>query len=84
MASILVAFPKGVSAAPIRFDQVIQIVNARPAQGPSSTSTLLVAGGTTNPLVADDDERCDGHCGDDRLHADAPLRRLPDAVQPKP
>jgi hypothetical protein len=57
LLSILAAFTKGVSAAPIRFDQVIQIVDAKPAPAQGGTvSSLVVAGAYTNPLLGDDDD----------------------------
>ena len=58
VASILGCFTRGVTAAPIRFDEVVQVVNARPAQAQTATfSTLIVAGGYTNPLIDDDDDK---------------------------
>ena len=57
LVSILGCFTKGVVAAPVRFNEVVQIVNARPAQAQTNTfSTLMVAGGYSNPLLADDDD----------------------------
>ena len=71
VVSILACFTKGVSASPIRFDQVVQIVNARPAQAQTGTfSTLVVAGGYSNPLLADDDDdkkKKDGQTQDGRV-----------------
>src|SRR5436190_9430005 len=56
VASILGAFTKSVFAEPIRFDQVVQIVDARPAKVQSgAVSTLVVANGYNNPLLADAD-----------------------------
>jgi hypothetical protein len=44
------------NAEPIRFGQVVQIIDARPGQAQNPTfSTLVVAGGYTNPLLGDDD-----------------------------
>ncbi len=56
MASILAGFTK-VGAAPIRFDQVIQIVNAQPGKSESGAfSRLRVAGDYSFLLVGDDDD----------------------------
>src|SRR5689334_4937065 len=66
--SILTAFSKGVSAGPIRFDQVTQIVDARPAEAQSSTfSSLVVSSGFSNPLLPDDDETKKPQQQDDRV-----------------
>ncbi len=56
MASILAAFTK-VNAGPVRFDQVVQIVNARPDKAGMSTFTRLhVAGDYSFLLIGDDDD----------------------------
>jgi len=53
VASILAGFSK-VSAGPVRFDQVVQIVNARPGQASTGTfSRLAVAGDYSSILVND-------------------------------
>ena len=57
MASILAGFTK-VSAGPVRFDQVIQIVNARPGKAETSLfSRIRVAGDYGSIFVADDDDK---------------------------
>ncbi len=57
MASILAGFTK-VSAGPVRFDQVIQIVNARPGKAETGLfSRIRVAGDYGPVFVADDDDK---------------------------
>ena len=56
VASILAGFTK-VSAGPVRFDQVVQIVNAKPGQASTGMfSRLAVAGNYDAFLVGDDDD----------------------------
>lgn len=57
VASIMAAFTK-VNAGPIRFVQVVQIVNARPDKAETSMfSRLRVAGDYSFLLVGDDDDK---------------------------
>ncbi|MFM9904991.1 MAG: PEP-CTERM sorting domain-containing protein [Pyrinomonadaceae bacterium] len=56
MASILAGFTK-VTAGPVRFDQVVQIVDARPGKAETGMfSRLAVAGDYSAILVNDDDD----------------------------
>ena len=56
VASVLAGFTK-IDAAPIRFDQVVQIMNARPGKAETGTfSRLRVAGDYTFLISADDDD----------------------------
>lgn len=56
MASILVGFTK-VNAGPVRFDQVVQIVNAKPGKAETGMfSRLAVSGDYSAFLVAGDDD----------------------------
>lgn len=66
VASVLAGFTK-VSAGPVRFDQVVQIVNARPGKAETSTfSRLRVAGDYTFLFSPDDD--------DDKKKKEAPVQ----------
>lgn len=57
VASILAGFTK-VSAGPVRFDQVTQIVNARPGKAETGLfSRIRVAGDYGSIFVADDDDK---------------------------
>ena len=53
IASILACFTR-LDAAPVRFDQVVQIVNARPGSADSSTFSRLRLTGEYTFLAADD------------------------------
>ncbi len=56
VASVLAGFTK-IDAAPIRFDQVVQIMNARPGKAETGTfSRLRLAGDYTFLISADDDD----------------------------
>ena len=56
VVSILAGFTK-VSAGPVRFDQVIQIVNAKPGKASTGMfSKIAVAGDYNSILVGDDDD----------------------------
>ena len=56
MVSILAGFSQ-VSAGPVRFDQVVQVVNAKPGKASTGTfSTLRVAGDYGSILIDDDDD----------------------------
>jgi hypothetical protein len=56
VVSVLAGFSK-VSAGPVRFEQVVQIVNARPGKAETATfSRLRVAGDYTFLFSPDDDE----------------------------
>ena len=56
MVSILAGFSQ-VSAGPVRFDQVVQVVNAKPGKATTGTfSRLAVAGDYSSILVNDDDD----------------------------
>ena len=56
VASILVGFTK-VNAGPIRFDQVVQVMNAKPGKAETGLfSRLRVAGDYGSVFVADDDD----------------------------
>jgi hypothetical protein len=57
MVSVLAGFTK-INAGPIRFDQVVQIVNARPGKASTGTfSRLRVADDYTFVLADDDDDK---------------------------
>lgn len=57
VVSILVGFTK-VNAAPVRFDQVVQVVNARPGDaGTSVFSSLRLAGDYSFPIDDDEDNK---------------------------
>jgi hypothetical protein len=53
IASILACFSR-IDAAPVRFDQVVQIVNARPGSSDAGFSRLRVA--DDNPFMVSDDD----------------------------
>ncbi len=56
MASILAGFTQ-VTAGPVRFDQVIQVVNAKPGKATTGMfSQLRVAGDYSSILINDDDD----------------------------
>lgn len=56
VVSILAGFTK-VTAGPVRFDQVVQIVNAKPGKATTGAfSRLAVAGDYSSILVGDDDD----------------------------
>ncbi|MBK7394619.1 MAG: PEP-CTERM sorting domain-containing protein [Chloracidobacterium sp.] len=56
MVSILAGFSQ-VSAGPVRFDQVVQVVNAKPGKATTGTfSRLAVAGDYSSILISDDDD----------------------------
>jgi len=56
MASILAAFAT-VNAAPIRFDQVTQVINARPEKAATTSIMQLRITGDYNFLFGDDDDK---------------------------
>lgn len=57
VASVLAGFTK-VNAGPLRFDEVVQIVNARPGKAESSMfSRLAVAGSMSSVFDGDDDKK---------------------------
>lgn len=55
VASILASFTK-VEAGPIRFDQVVQVVNARPDTANAASITRLVVGNEYSFLISGDDD----------------------------
>lgn len=56
VASILASFTK-VTAGPVRFDQVVQIVDARPGKAASASLTrLAIAGDYSSILVSEEDD----------------------------
>ena len=55
MASILAGFTK-IDAAPIRFDQVVQILNARPGTPETGSFAQLRVAGNYTFLIGDDDD----------------------------
>ncbi len=55
MASILVGFTQA-NAAPIRFDQVVQVLNARPEKAGSGSFAQLRVAGDFSFLIDDDDD----------------------------
>jgi len=58
VASILAGFTSSINAAPIRFDQVVQVINARPGKtGTGSLTQLRVAGDYSFLFGDDDDEK---------------------------
>ena len=56
MVSILAGFTK-INAGPVRFDQVVQIVNARPGKAETGTFSRLRVSGDYTFLVGDDDDK---------------------------
>ena len=67
MASVLAGFTK-ISAGPVRFNDVVQIVNARPGKAEMGTfSRLRVAGDYTFLFSSDDDD-------DDKKKKDVPVQ----------
>ena len=55
MASILAGFTT-INAAPIRFDQVVQVINARPGKSGTGSLTQLKVAGDYSFLFGDDDD----------------------------
>src|SRR3982751_6141092 len=56
VVSVLAGFTK-ISAGPVRFDQVIQIVNAKPGKASTGMfSRIAVAGDYSSILIGDDDD----------------------------
>ena len=55
VASIMATFTK-VDAAPIRFDQVVQVVNARPDKADAGTFSRLTVAGNYSFLIGGDDD----------------------------
>ena len=55
VASIMAGFTK-VSAGPVRFDQVVQVMNVRPGMAETSSFTRLRVAGDYTFLVGDDDD----------------------------
>jgi hypothetical protein len=55
VASILTAFTK-VDAAPIKFDQVVQVVNARPDKANTGSISRLMVGNNYSFLISGDDD----------------------------
>lgn len=55
MASILAGFTQ-INAAPIRFDQVVQVLNARPEKSGSGSFAQLRVAGDFSFLIGDDDD----------------------------
>jgi hypothetical protein len=67
MASVLAGFTTA-SAAPIRFDQVVQVINARPEKAASTAiSQLRIAGDYSFLFGGDDDPKKGSHPQDDRV-----------------
>ncbi|MFN0279929.1 MAG: PEP-CTERM sorting domain-containing protein [Pyrinomonadaceae bacterium] len=56
VASILAGFTTTINAAPIRFDQVVQVLNARPEKSGTGSFTQLRVAGDYSFIVGDDDE----------------------------
>jgi hypothetical protein len=58
VASVLAGFTK-VNAGPLRFNEVVQIVNARPGKAESSMFSRLVVAGSMSSVIddADDDKK---------------------------
>ncbi len=56
MASILAGFTTTINAAPIRFDQVVQVINARPGKSGTGSITQLKIAGDYSFLFGDDDD----------------------------
>ncbi|MGB7200867.1 MAG: PEP-CTERM sorting domain-containing protein [Pyrinomonadaceae bacterium] len=57
VATVLAGFTK-VNAGPLRFDEVVQIVNARPGKAESSNfSRLAIAGSVSSNVDGDDDTK---------------------------
>lgn len=55
VASVLAGFTK-VSAGSLRFDEVVQIVNARPGKAESSNFSRLVVAGSLSSFIVDGDD----------------------------
>lgn len=55
IASIMMAFTR-VDAAPVRFDQVVQVVNARPEKATTSSISRLMVADQYSFLISDDDD----------------------------
>ncbi len=55
IVSILAAFTK-INAGPVRFDQVVQIVNARPGKASTGSFSRLRVAGDHSFVLADDDD----------------------------
>lgn len=55
VASILAGFTK-VNAGPLRFDEVVQIVNAKPGKAESSMFSRLAVAGSISTVIDDDDK----------------------------
>lgn len=55
VVSILAGFTK-VSAGPVRFDQVVQIVNAKPGKASTGMFSRLAVAGDYNAILVDDDD----------------------------
>lgn len=83
MASILAGFTK-VNAAPIRFDQVVQIINARPGKAETARfSRLRVSDDYTFLVSAGDDEdkkKGDTNSQDDRVQTQSTSEIVEDDV----
>jgi hypothetical protein len=59
LASILVGFTT-INAGPIRFDQVVQVINARPGKAGNGSLTQLKVAGDYSFLFDDDDDKKKG------------------------
>ena len=64
VASIMAAFTK-VDAGPVRFDQVVQVINAQPAKANTGSFTRLSVAGDYSSFIAGDDD-------DDKKKAETP------------
>lgn len=56
VASILAGFTSNINAAPIRFDQVVQVIDARPGKAGAGSLTQLKVAGDYSFLFGDDDD----------------------------
>jgi hypothetical protein len=54
VASVLAGFTK-VSAGPVRFNEVVQIVNARPGKAETGSFSRLALAGTVDSRIGDGD-----------------------------
>lgn len=84
LASILSAFTSSVSAAPVQFNQVVQIVNAKPGKaGTGSFSTLRLLGNEIAVFSGDDDgdnDKPKTPQRDDRLITESKVEIVEDEV----
>jgi hypothetical protein len=78
--SILVAFASSVSAAPVRFNQVVQVINAKPGKANTGSFSQLRLAGDDVVSVGDGDDKKAAPRQDDRIITETRFEIVEDDV----